>query len=62
MLRRRFQVEVSYPELLYFRLVSDYILRGHLRPPFAFLDTLFYKLPWFRRYSYRQYLRISRRS
>ncbi len=61
-LRSRFDVKVSYPELLYFRLVSQYVFRGHLQTPFALLDSLFYKLPWFRRYSYRQYLYLSRRA
>jgi len=31
---------LEHPELLFFRLVSDYLLRGHLQAPFAWADRV----------------------
>jgi 2-polyprenyl-3-methyl-5-hydroxy-6-metoxy-1,4-benzoquinol methylase len=58
-IRKYFHVSVEHPELLLFRLVSTYLLRGHLRRPFKALDDYFYKFPRIREYSYRQYVRVS---
>lgn len=58
-LRRLFDVEVEYPELLYFRMISYYLLRHRCRKPFLFLDKHLYKVPFFRRKSYRQYVCLS---
>jgi 2-polyprenyl-3-methyl-5-hydroxy-6-metoxy-1,4-benzoquinol methylase len=58
-LRKHFSVKVENPELLYFRLISTYLLRGRLKKPFQALDQYFYKFPKFRKYSYFQYLFLS---
>lgn len=58
-LRRFFNVEVEIPELLYFRMISSYLLRGHLRRPFKALDDHCFKYAFFRKRSYRQYLLLS---
>ena len=58
-IRKHFHVEVEYPELLYFRLISLYLLRGHCMKPFQMLDNYFYRYPAFRKYSYRQYVCLS---
>ena len=58
-LRRHFTVRVVYPELFYFRLISQYLIRGRLEGPFKFLDRVFYRWPWFRKRSYRQYVYLS---
>jgi cyclopropane fatty-acyl-phospholipid synthase-like methyltransferase len=55
-LRKYFNVKIEYPELLYFRMISFYLLRGHLMKPFQMLDSYFFKFSKFRKYSYRQYL------
>lgn len=55
-LRKYFNVEIEYPELLYFRMISYYLFRGRLRKPFQMLDSYFYRFPKLRKYSYRQYL------
>jgi len=56
LLKHYFNVKVVHPQLLFFRLISTYLLRGHMMAPFAFLDKIFYKIPLFRKYSYLQYL------
>lgn len=53
-------IKVEYPELLYFRMCSTYLFGGRLEAPFKALDDLFYRYPWFRKRSYRQYLLCSR--
>lgn len=58
-LRKHFHVEVEIAELVYFRMISKYLLRGHFKKPFEWLDNYFYRYPAFRRRSYRQYLRLS---
>ena len=54
-----FCVKVEYPELLLFRLISAYLLRGKCMRFFQILDNYFYKYRAFRKYSYRQYLYLS---
>jgi len=58
-IKKYFHVEIEYPELLYFRMISSYLLRGNFRRPFQMLDNYCYKYTAFRKYSYRQYLCIS---
>jgi len=58
-LRNVFKVEIEYPELLYFRMISFYIFRGRFMKPFQMLDNYFYRFPKFRKNSYRQYLFLS---
>ncbi|MEO8078575.1 MAG: class I SAM-dependent methyltransferase [Acidobacteriota bacterium] len=58
-LRKYFHVETEYPELVFFRMISQYLLRGHLRRPFKMLDGYFYRYPSFRQYSYTQHLCLS---
>jgi SAM-dependent methyltransferase len=57
-LRRTFRVEVQYPEMLFFRLISIYLLRGAFSRFFTWLDQMFYRRKWLLRYSYRQFLLI----
>jgi SAM-dependent methyltransferase len=58
-LSKYFDTEVVYPELLFFRLIPTYIFRGRGERPFRLLDDLFYRVPRFRQYSYRQYILLS---
>ncbi|HKD55496.1 MAG TPA: class I SAM-dependent methyltransferase [Steroidobacteraceae bacterium] len=58
-LRQHFSVEVEYPELVLFRMLSLYLLRGRCSRPFALADRIGYRLRWLRPYSYRQYLCLS---
>ncbi len=58
-LKTYFQVEVEYPELVFFSLIATYILRGNFVKPFQALDRFFYKFPALRKFSYRQYLHLS---
>lgn len=53
-------VEVEYPELLYFRMCSTYFLGGRFEAPLEALDNFFYRYPGFRKRSYRQYLLCTR--
>ena len=57
--KKYFDVGIEYPELLFFRMISSYLLRGNFSRPFQMLDSCFFKYPAFRKYSYRQYLYIS---
>lgn len=57
-IRKHFDVSIDYPELLFFGLVSDYLLRGRLRPWFGRIDAFFYGRGWLLRYSYRQFLTL----
>lgn len=61
LLRRYFDVEISNPELMFFRLIPTYLLRGRLKKPFELLDKIFYRVPYFRRRSYTQILHLSRK-
>lgn len=58
-LRRYFQVDVVYPELLFFRLASQYLLKGHLHSLMSKLDAYLFQFPSLRKYSYRQNLFLS---
>jgi SAM-dependent methyltransferase len=58
-LRQHFKVETVYPELLFFRLASTYLLRGKGQRSLEWLDQLLYQFPAFRPFSYRQYLLLS---
>ena len=58
-LRKQFAVRTAYPELLFFRLISMYLLRGKYPKPFATLDRWGYRIPWLRKLSYRQYVYLS---
>lgn len=58
-LRRNFIVNIVYPELVFFRLASFYLLKGHLSGWLTQLDEYLFKFPSFRKYSYRQYLLLS---
>lgn len=58
-IKKYFHVEIEYPELLFFRMISFYLLRGHLIGPFQMLDSYFFNYPILRKYSYRQYLCLS---
>ena len=57
-LRTHFGVSIDYPELLFFGLISDYLLRGRLRPLFGRIDAFFFRRGWLLRYSYRQFLTL----
>jgi SAM-dependent methyltransferase len=59
MLRNYFQVDVEHPELVFFSLVATYILRGSFVKPFEALDRFGYRFPVLRKYSYRQYIKLS---
>jgi SAM-dependent methyltransferase len=56
MLRKHFSIKVEYPELVFFGLISVYLLKGRFHQPLLNLDNYLYKYPKFRKYSYRQYL------
>ena len=58
-LRKHFHVDVEFPELLYFRMIPNYIFRGRFKKPFELLDEYFYKYRSFRDKSYRQCLYLS---
>jgi SAM-dependent methyltransferase len=58
-LKKYFSVKIVYPELLFFRLVSLYLLQGKLHNFTNKLDDYFFKVPGFRKYSYRQNLFLS---
>ena len=55
-LKKYFEVEIEYPELLFFRMISTYLLRGNFMGPLQKLDDYFYKFPALRKKSYRQYI------
>jgi 2-polyprenyl-3-methyl-5-hydroxy-6-metoxy-1,4-benzoquinol methylase len=58
-LQRHFTVKVEYPELVLFRMISLYLLRGRCTPPFEWADRIGYRFRWLRPYSYKQYLCLS---
>jgi len=59
-LRRHFHVDVEIPFLLYFEMIARYIFRGLFRGTFRAIDKYCFKhWTWIRKYSYRQYLRLS---
>jgi SAM-dependent methyltransferase len=56
-----FDVRCEFPELMLFRLIPAYLLRGHLGWLGEGLDSWFYKRRFLNRYSYRQYVLLSKR-
>ena len=58
-LNKYFTVEIEYPELLFFRMISLYLFHGYFGKPFQMLDSYFYQFCSFRKHSYRQYLCLS---
>ena len=58
-LRKHFTVDSVYPELLFFRLASQYLLKGRLYSLMRQLDDFFFQFPNFRKYSYRQNVFLS---
>lgn len=60
-LRRGLNVEITYPELAFFRLISQYVFRNKVLPRLhAWLDAELYRFDWCRKFSYFQYLFLSR--
>jgi hypothetical protein len=59
-LRREFDVRVTYPELLFTRLISSYVLRGHGERLFGAIDAGLFRFERARKLSYRQYLVLRR--
>jgi 2-polyprenyl-3-methyl-5-hydroxy-6-metoxy-1,4-benzoquinol methylase len=59
LLRDQFDVEIRYPELFFFRLISAYLLKGAFGRLFSELDRFCYRRKWLLSYSYRQYLLLS---
>jgi 2-polyprenyl-3-methyl-5-hydroxy-6-metoxy-1,4-benzoquinol methylase len=60
-LRRHFSVRVFYPNMTFFVLFSNYILRDRFTKPFAALDDWLYRRNWLVKYSYQQYLYLTNR-
>ncbi len=60
MLKRYFNVEIEFPELVFFRMISTYLLRGHFFKQFQEIDKYLFKFKSLRKYSYRQYLYIEK--
>ncbi len=58
-LRKRFHVEVFYPEFFFVRLVSMYLLKGRFDAQVRALDRALFRVKPLRRYSYRQCLKLS---
>jgi len=58
-LRKRFTLEVVYPEMLFFRLAGVYLLKRRFGSFFETLDEFFFRRRWLLSFSYRQYLLIS---
>ena len=60
-LQAHFAVRVEYPELALFRLISHYVFRYKFVPKlFNWLDATLYHVAWVRRFSYYQYLFLTR--
>jgi SAM-dependent methyltransferase len=57
-LRKHFGVEVEYPEMLFFRLASLYLLGDRLASLTGTVDSFLYRRRWLLRYSYRQFITI----
>ena len=58
-LRKRFDVQIIYPEMVFFRLIGDYLLRNRLLTVLIAVDRFFYRRRWLLRYSYRQYVLLN---
>lgn len=59
-LRRYFEVQVEYPRMVFFQLISEYLLKGKLRRMTDAMDAFAFKIPALRRYSYRQYVMLTK--
>jgi 2-polyprenyl-3-methyl-5-hydroxy-6-metoxy-1,4-benzoquinol methylase len=62
LLRQYFHVKVVYPELLFFRLASQYLLKGKFHRLTSQLDAYCFQFPVIRKSSYRQNLFLSSKS
>lgn len=60
-LRERLHVDVEYPQMCLFRMLSWYVLKGRLLRSLTSLDEFLFRHRWFVDWSYRQYLLIERR-
>jgi 2-polyprenyl-3-methyl-5-hydroxy-6-metoxy-1,4-benzoquinol methylase len=58
-LRRHFTVEIEIPEMLFFALASQYLLRGVGFGAMQAFDAFLYRRRWGLRYSYRQFVKLS---
>jgi len=58
-LRKNFDLNVDYPELVFFCLASLYLLKGRLASLMTGIDNYLFQFPNFRNYSYQQYLLLS---
>jgi len=61
MLRKYFSVRVFYPNMTFFVLFANYILRDRLTRQFAAVDDWLYRHNWLVKYSYQQYLYLTNR-
>jgi 2-polyprenyl-3-methyl-5-hydroxy-6-metoxy-1,4-benzoquinol methylase len=61
MLRPSFEISVEFPELRFFRLISAYLLRGHLGRLTGALDAWCYDRGLLNRYSYRQFVKLTKK-
>jgi SAM-dependent methyltransferase len=59
-LRRRFIVQVTYPEMLFARMASAYLLRWRAEQACEWIDSQLYRFERLRRYSYHQYVLLTR--
>jgi SAM-dependent methyltransferase len=55
-LKKNFTVEIIYPKLVFFGLVSVYLLRGKFHSPLQNLDNYLSRFPFLKKYSYLQYV------
>lgn len=60
MLRSSFEVAIEFPELRFFRLISAYLLRGHLGGLTRAMDGWFYEREFLNRYSYSQLVKLTK--
>lgn len=61
-LRRRFDVTQTFPEMAFFKLASLYLMKGRGDRVCSMLDAFFLRHDILTSYSYRQILRIAKRS
>jgi 2-polyprenyl-3-methyl-5-hydroxy-6-metoxy-1,4-benzoquinol methylase len=59
LLKQSFNVDITYSELLFFRLASQYLFKGYGHSVTEQLDQFFFQFPKLRKYSYRQHLFLS---
>ncbi|CAG4891778.1 class I SAM-dependent methyltransferase [Paraburkholderia gardini] len=58
-LRRHFDVETEYPEMVFMLMASRYLLRGRFDHRAVRIDQYLYRYPSIRKYSYRQFVCLS---